>query len=127
MVEYFDKGDDDEDWLPILENHNSKWIVVTADRGRDPKKPKLPFICEELGVTHIMMTPTLKDAGYVAQKQALLTVWPQIVRTPFLPRGTRISLGVRRYTAGGHYWPSLQIGKKPFDVWCHKKGLGLPE
>jgi len=40
LTELVEKGTDDPDWLLILEQ-DKDWIVITTDRGKDPKKPKL--------------------------------------------------------------------------------------
>jgi hypothetical protein len=47
LTDYFQQDDDDGDWLPLLEQ-DKDWIVITADRGKDPKKAKLPVLCSQL-------------------------------------------------------------------------------
>ena len=125
LTEFFSKGDDDADWLPLIESGG--WIVITTDRGKDPKKPKLPVICERLGINHLMFTSELLNAGYAAQKQALLCVWPQLVRITALPKGTGVMLGYRAFKHGLTMWPVLSIANKSFDAWCAEKNVSFPK
>jgi len=90
LTDIFKAGDDDSRWLPLLEQQKD-WIVITADRGKDSKRPKLPIICERLKITHISLTPVLVHAGYSAHKQALLSSWPDISKIQLLPKGTKVS------------------------------------
>jgi hypothetical protein len=115
-------GAEDPDWLSTLDKD---WIVLTADRGKKSKKQKLPAICGRLGITHISMTSHLIDAGYKAQKQALLCVWPEIMKTPLLPKGTKVSLGYRMINKGLSKVPWLSIEQKAFAIWCHEKGVQI--
>jgi hypothetical protein len=124
LSEFFAPGTNDPDWIPLLEKEKD-WIVLTADRGRKgAKDQKLPLICGKLGVTHISMTSVLKNEGYKAQKQALLSVWPQIVKTPLLPKGTKVSLGYKMVDNGLSKIPRLSIEQQAFAIWCHAKGVG---
>jgi hypothetical protein len=115
-------GTRDPEWLPMLEKEKG-WIVLTADRGRDPKREKLPAICERLGITHISMTPKLVSEGYTIRKQALLTVWPQIIKIPLLPKPTRVSLGFRMVDNGLTRMPWLSIEQDAFATWCRSNNV----
>ena len=106
LTDIFKAGTGDPDWIPILEK-DKDWIVITADRGRDSKKPKLPLICATLGITYLSMTPAMQEAGYSAHKQALLTVWPNIVKARFIPKGTKISFGYHMVNKGKTMIPWL--------------------
>jgi hypothetical protein len=123
LTQMMQAGTDDAVWLELL--HKEKdWIVITTDRGKDPKKPKLPIICTKLGITHVSITPSLIEEGYTAQKQALLTVWPSLLRLPSILRGTRVSLGYRMYNKGLTKGPYLSVDTVQFDVWCKENGIG---
>jgi len=122
LSEFCSTGTDDQDWLARLEKD---WIVLTADRGRDSRKQKLPTICGRLGITHISMTPVLLNAGYRAQKQALLSCWPEILKTPQLPKGTRVSFGYRAINRGLSLIPWLSIEQQAFVIWCKEKGVKI--
>jgi hypothetical protein len=126
LSDFFALGTLDPDWIPLLEK-DKDWIVLTADRGRKGgKNQKLPLICGKFGVTHISMTPLLKAAGYKAHKQALLSVWPQIVKIPLLPKGTKVSLGYKMFDKGLSKIPWLTIEQQSFEIWCHEKGIKNP-
>lgn len=123
LTDFFAAGTDDPDWITFLENAKD-WIILTADRGRKgDKNQKLPLICMKLGVTHISMTPALKSAGYKEHKQALLSVWPQIIKTQVIPKGTKVSLGYRMVDKGLSKVPWLSIEQQSFEIWCHEKGI----
>lgn len=124
LSEFCEPGTDDEDWIPLLEKEQD-WIVITADRGRDARKQKLPLICARLKITHISMTPVLKNAGYKAHKQALLSVWPEIIQLQSLPKGTKVSFGYRMINRGLTKVPALSVEQKPIAIWCQEKGVQI--
>jgi len=103
-------GKADEDWLPLLERKGG-WIVITADRGKDPKKQKLRRICGSLGITHISLTPALIREGYQAHEKAMLSVFPEIIHLHLLPKGTKVSLGFKWMSAGGQNQPVVGESK----------------
>jgi hypothetical protein len=119
------KGTEDAEWISKLEQELG-WVVITADRGKDPKSPKLPILCVQFKITHVLITPSLMQAGYSVQKQALLTVWQQIVRLPQVPKGTRAELGYRMFNQGFTKAAWLSIGGKHLDIWCHEHGIEAP-
>jgi hypothetical protein len=122
LTEFFKAGTDDSKWVAILEKEKD-WIVITADRGKESKKPKLPLICYQQGITHLSMTPALAHDGYSAHKHALFAVWLQIVRVPLIPKGTKISFGYRMTNKGKTRTPFLSIGQVSFDHWCDKNNI----
>lgn len=123
LFDFFEKGGaPDEDWIPLLEKEKD-WIVLTADRRKDPKRQKLPLICSRFGITHVSMTPDLVKSGYKSQKQALLCLWPQIMSLGVLPKGTKVSLGFRMIDRGLTKAPYLTVEQKPLAIWCHDKGI----
>jgi hypothetical protein len=115
-------GTNDEDWIPMLEK-DKEWIILTADRGKDAKKQKLQVICSRFGITHIAFTSAVMRDGYKAQKQALLCVWPQIMRVPLIARPKRVSLGYRMFNKGLTKSPWLSIDGQAFDIWCKNNGI----
>jgi hypothetical protein len=122
LTDYFETGDDEGEFLPLLAEEKN-WIVVTADRGKDPKKVKMPIVCARLGITHISLTSDLVNAGYKAQKQALLCVWPEIMLLHRIPAGTRVSLGYRMVNKGSSKIPCLWVANKPFSIWCQQNDI----
>lgn len=123
LRDYYRDDPGDENWLPVLEQ-DKDWLVITADRGKDPKKERLPVICSQLGLSHISMTPTFHQAGYLTHKHAVLALFPQIICARHLPKGTRVTLGFRPYHQRN--WPALLIGGHDFDAWCNKNSIELP-
>jgi hypothetical protein len=126
LTEIFKAGEDDPQWLAILEQQKD-WIVITADRGQDSKRPKLPLICDKLKITHISMTPALVQEGYSAHKQALLSLWPDIAKIQLLPKGTRVSLGYHMVNKGLSKIPWLSIEQKALVIWCRDNNIKLPD
>jgi len=125
LFDFFIPGTPDGDWLPFLES-DKDWVVLTADRGKKgDKNQKLPLICAQLGISHISITPQLKNAGYKAHKQALLSVWPQIINIPLIPKGTRVSLGFKMVNQGLSKIPWLSIENQAFEIWCNAKGIKI--
>lgn len=122
LTDFWQHSTPDGEWIPMLEREKG-WIVLTADRGKDPKKEKLPLICKTFAVTHISMTPKLVHAGYREHKQALLCMWPQIVNAQRLPPGTKITLGYRRYVLTD--WPCMTIQGQLFEHWCKENAIPL--
>jgi len=123
LTDYLQRSDDDAEWLPLLEE-DKDWIVITADRGKDSKKEKLPKLCSQLKITHVSMTYGFHIAGYAAHRHALLSLFPQFVCLGLLPKGTRVSLGFRPYHQRN--WPYLLVGKHPLDAWCLANAIQLP-
>lgn len=124
LFDFWAPGADDPDWIAFLQKEKD-WIVITADRGKDPKKQKLPLICAKLKVTHISLTPALCHAGYKEHKQALLSLWPQIMKSPLAPKGTKISLGYRMVDKGTARVPWLSVANQSFAIWCRDQGIQL--
>lgn len=121
----FGCGKADEDWLPLLEKQGG-WIVITADRGKNPKKQKLPRICSSLGITHISLTPALIKAGYQAHEDALISVFPEIIHIHLLPRGTKVSLGFKWIKKHTERIAVLSIQQTLLAAWCTKNGVAWP-
>ena len=125
LSDFCELGKADEDWLPLLEKQGG-WIVITADRGRDPKKQKLPRICACLGITHISLTPALIREGYQAHEKAILSVFSEIIHLHLLPRGTKVSLGFKWIKKHTEKIAILSIRQIPLATWCAKNGIPWP-
>ena len=76
LSERFAQNEPDEKWIPELSN-DPEWVVITADKGLDPKREKLPMLCREFNISHVSMTQAVHHAGYSVHKHALLSLWPQ--------------------------------------------------
>jgi hypothetical protein len=123
LQQLFERGERDGTWLQTLKNEGN-WLVLTADRAKNPKREKLPLLCSQLQITHLSMTATLIQKGFKCQKHALLTLFPQIADYALLPPGTKIALGLRSFHQ--RLWPCLTIEGRPFDGWCLRNGIQLP-
>jgi hypothetical protein len=99
VLDYYDPGTAESTWLQPLHEDRS-WIAITNDHGRNPKKEKFHAVCALLGITHVIMTPGLINAGYTEQKNALTAVWSQLVRLHSLPPGTGVRLGFETLKSG---------------------------
>lgn len=47
-------------------------------RWEEFPQEKLPLICREWGITHIVFTPGIISKGFVTQKNAVAGVWEQL-------------------------------------------------
>ena len=110
VLDFYDPGTGDSTWLQPLQEDRS-WIVITNDRGRNPKKEKLPLICAQLGITHVVMTPALINAGYSEHKSALVAVWKELLELHRLPAGSRTKLGFEDLKGGVRRF-AISVGGK---------------
>jgi hypothetical protein len=121
LSDYFKRGSSDDEWAAVLEGGG--WIVISADRGRRTKGTKLPPLCVELEITHILFSPTLVRAGYAAQEQVLVCAWPDIVKLTNLPGGTRLMLGMNKPKPGHPITHILSVKGQAITPWCASKGI----
>jgi len=112
VLDEYGRGTKDSEWLKPLQE-NDKWIVITHDHGRDPKKEKLPVVCRALGVTYVLISSSIISAGYTEQKTALVSVWQELLELYRLPNGTQVKLCIG----------NVKGGKKRFELRVNKKLL----
>ena len=112
--------------LKKREGWKGDWIVITADRGKDPKKRKLPLICAKEEITFVAITPSLAKAGYEAQEKALRLVFPELMHIHLLPKGMKVSLGFKMVKSGTAKIGALFIQQTPFAKWCAQNGIAWP-
>jgi hypothetical protein len=99
LLDDWTAGTHDSQWLEALQNDPS-WIVITKDAGKNSAQEKLPLICREWGITHIVFTPGIISKGFVTQKNAIAGVWEQLFELHRLPPGTQVKLGESRHKGG---------------------------
>jgi len=59
VCDEFKSGALDNDWIPQIASRGGH-VVITSDGGQHSKRTeKLPLICAEYGVTHVVMSGTL--------------------------------------------------------------------
>lgn len=64
----------------MLANESAEWVVITADRGVNSRRSqKLPLICRQYKIRHILFSGTLLSRGTLHHKQALVSVWLDII------------------------------------------------
>jgi len=89
ILEFQEEGLRDEEWIPRMAG--AGWTVVTADRGKGGIRggEKLPRICAKLGVTHILLGPSIHSQKSADKILSILAVWPQIIDIARNKPGTR--------------------------------------
>jgi len=92
LMDDWTAGTPDSQWLEALRQDPS-WIVITKDAGKNSAQEKLPLICREWGITHIVFTSGIISKGFVTQKNAVAGVWEQLFQLHRLPPGTQVKLG----------------------------------
>jgi hypothetical protein len=100
LSRYFSAGTVDSVWIPQISAEG--WIVLTGDRGKN-KGDKLPAICVQYGVTHILMGSSLLHVRQIQKVTAIVAVWEEIKKCPDAPKGSRFTLRLNE-----HRYPSLR-------------------
>lgn len=91
VFDRFPPGTHDEVWVPAIAQEN--WIIVSVDRGRSPG-PKLPRICSDFGVRHILLAPSAACLPQFEKARAFLRVWRDALNLAHAPAGTRAVLKI---------------------------------
>jgi hypothetical protein len=88
-IELFGRAAKDREWVPKLGKSN--WIVVSEDRGKNSASgDKLPVLCLQHGITHVLVLPSLlRNGGQFEKLRALLAVWPRMLDLVGTPKGSR--------------------------------------
>jgi PIN like domain len=110
VLDYYNQGTSDSTWLTPLQE-DKDIVVLTADLGRTGKE-KLPLVCKDLGITHVALSNSLRKSGYSKQKDAIVTVWDQLIKqVPLLAKGTQVKLRIKVYRNGVERF-ELRVGGK---------------
>jgi len=98
VLDYVASGVHDQDWIPKIADEG--WIIVTGDSGKGGtgKGQKLPHLCTQLGVTHIMLSGKLQQKKGFEKVRAIISVWEEICELPAQPKG---SAWVLRFVGSG--------------------------
>ena len=124
VLQDYPRGTADSVWLSDLANRGD-WIVISSDSGKNSKKEKLPLICSQFGLTHVLITPTLINGGYTMQKAALVAIWYKLPDLLHLPKGTSVRLGKISAASGGMAF-ELRVGGKSLGAYLKQHGLLNP-
>jgi hypothetical protein len=92
VLDFYKPSTAESTWLQPLYDDPS-WIVITNDHGRNSKKEKFHAVCRNLGITYVVLTPGLINAGYSEHYNSLAAVWQELLQLHSLPPGTRVKLG----------------------------------
>lgn len=97
----------DEVWIPQL--NPREWVVITGDRGKGGQKKgqKLPKVCEDNGITHIALGPSVHNLKTEKKIVAIESVWGEIARLFEVAPGAAYLLSM----AGGSAKLTLKVQK----------------
>lgn len=91
----FSEGMPDAKWIPELSKEGG-WIVISSDRGTHSRKDeRLPLICRELDVTHVLLSASLHRRNMYYKSLAITTCLPSLIDAASYPPGTGFSLSLR--------------------------------
>jgi hypothetical protein len=97
ILDFQEQGTPDSTWIPQVEAEG--WIIITADRDKRCKEEKLPLVCRQFGITHIMLSARVHHKKNFEKACLILEVWSDVAGLIMEPRGSGFSL---RLTQGGH-------------------------
>ncbi len=78
---------EDEIWIPKAAKE--KWILITADRARRCGGEKLPLLCIQYKLTHILMSSRIQAETQQERSRVIITLWQKIAALTLEPPGTR--------------------------------------
>lgn len=100
ILDHFASGTHDDEWIPAMKGQG--WIVISADSGknRPSRGGKLPRLCKENEITHVLFGSKLHQRPGRDKLAALLLVWPEIVELHRELPGTRFGLRYQITSSG---------------------------
>ena len=114
----FPPGIEDAVWIPTLA-HDGDWIVFSADLGKNSKKSEsLPLICQEIGVTHIIMSPALQRRTSFYRVLAIGSCWTQILGTSEAAEGDGIYAQHEHREERPHFVPVSGMAQTVYGRHC---------
>ena len=108
LLDYFTQGTCDAVWIPSVANEG--WMILTSDRAKKSSRMKLPQICQECKITHILMGPSVLHLKQSQKANAIVAVWEDIKKCNNSPKGTRFFLQIN---SKGRATIRKPIAKKP--------------
>ena len=91
ICDLFKSGMQDREWVPSLAGNN--WVIITADAGKNSvKNDKLPSLCKQHELTHIVLGNRLHSQKSVKKLAVLRELWPDIETTMTANSGTRFKI-----------------------------------
>lgn len=99
VIDKYGTGAIDEEWIPQASEEG--YTIITADAGKHRSKgEKLPIVCEQYRVTHIIFSRALNRFSSFGRQRAIVDNWEQLVKTAEAPNGSRYSLRVTNVKTG---------------------------
>lgn len=84
-------GNWDETWFPHVKDDG--WTILAGDRGKKSGKgKKLPDLCAQYGVTHVLLGPVVHDRPLFPKLLTILSVWHEVIDAANGPRGLRFQI-----------------------------------
>lgn len=104
LTDMFKSGEGDEVWIPRIAVEK-KWVIVTQDKGRKPKEKgriarnsnKLPRLCLEYGVTHILVSQVIAQMPALEKCNAVGFAWDKILLVGNYDEGSRFSMKLSNF------------------------------
>ena len=90
LFQFANASEKDEVWIPRISAGG--WLLITADKGKRCGGRKLPEVCRDHGVSHVLLSTAIHKAKQFEKARAIVAVWPRIVQAARWTRGTRYSL-----------------------------------
>ncbi len=95
LVDKFAQGEKDEDWIPRL-GIEGGWVLITSDAGIYSKSgQKLPDLCAEHKVTHIILSGKLHKKTTVEKITWIAAAWPFVEEVFSKPPGSRFRMRLK--------------------------------
>ena len=93
ITDIFVQGVLDSVWVPRIAN-DGRWIVITADRAKrgSRKGGKLPRLCLEYKLTHVLLSGSLHEKSTAIKRDAIRDKWSSILQLDRVPPGSRYKL-----------------------------------
>ena len=112
IVDKFASGEKDEDWIPKLGTEGG-WVVITSDAGKHSRRGhKLPDLCSEYKVTHIILSNSLHQRTNLDKIKWLGAAWQYIEVLHDKPPGSRFHMRLK----SGKGKMSFTILVEPFKI-----------
>jgi hypothetical protein len=97
LLERFQPGTPDEEWIPKIAQEG--FILISSDLGRGKRGRRLPEICIQCGLTHVLVSGKLHNQTQFEKIRGVLVVWPRLLETAQEPPGTGYML---KMSSGGN-------------------------
>ena len=93
-------GVPDKEWVPSLAGN--LWVIITSDAGKHSvKNDKLPSLCRQHELTHIVFGSTLHSQKAIKKLEVLVNLWMDIESTINEIAGTRFKIRCSKKNGDG--------------------------